>query len=148
MYGILTRLAYFPWGTFGVLRLDGYEWWTAEREWADNEPNKSCIPEGSYEVLSHDSPKFGKCMILCGDTVGIDEGDAHRHSILIHAANWPDQLQGCIAPGFALDDVPSHREFPKSMAVTQSRAALQQLMGVAPDVWHLQITHKSAEVKP
>lgn len=69
-----------------------------EREWEDNTVMISCIPEGVYELVPHDSPKFGATYALIGEGVGLYEGDAKRTGILIHKANWAYQLRGCIAP--------------------------------------------------
>ena len=146
MYGELIRQAYFPWGTYGVLTVGTLQWSIAEQPWRNNEPFKSCIPEGSYECLKHRSPKFGECFILVGDGVGVNQGDAHRYAILIHPANWPDQLQGCMAPGLSLQPIPAGgREWPRSLGVTQSRQAMQEMLSVLPDIWHLNITGVKAD---
>ena len=65
---------------------------TLERAWLDNRRGVSCIPRGSYLCFLAHSPRFGP------ETphVEIVEGRSH---ILIHAANWPKQLEGCIALG-------------------------------------------------
>lgn len=87
-------------GTFGYMRVfDGdeliFECWTCEKEWADNQPYKSCIPAGEYTICRSyfhrgDYPAF-EVMNVPG-----------RSRILIHIANTPSQLAGCIAPGTRL----------------------------------------------
>lgn len=139
-YGRLTRQAYFPFGTFGVLVVAGHHWYIAEQPWNNNTPFRSCIPEGSYEVVKHKSPKFGECFALIGDDVALNQGEAHRYGILIHPANWPDQLQGCLAPGKSLNPIPAGgREWPLSLGVTQSRTAMQQMLNELPEIWHLEV---------
>ena len=146
-YGRLIRQAYFQMGTFGVLSVGDHTWHIAEQPWNDNKPFKSCIPEGHYEVVKHSSPKFGRCFALIGEGVGLNKGDAHRYAILIHPANWPDQVQGCLAPGLSLQPIPAGgREWPRSLGVTQSQLAMQQMLDVLPDVWHLEITGVRADV--
>jgi hypothetical protein len=148
-YGTLIRQAYFPWGTFGVLEVGRHKWAIAEPPWLNNEPFKSCIPEGGYECVSHKSPRFGPCFALVGDGVGINQGDAHRYAILIHSANFPDQLQGCLAPGKSLQPIPiGGREWPRSLGVTQSRQAMQEIVSSLPEIWHLEIrsTHARQEI--
>ena len=47
----LERFAYTPMGTFGRLKVGDFEFFTVERPWVDNEPFKSCVLEGEYELL-------------------------------------------------------------------------------------------------
>ena len=142
----LTRQAYFPWGTFGELNIGGRRLATCEPPWLDNTPSTSCIPEGVYEVIKHRSPRFGDCFAVVGERVGLTQGSAERWGILFHIANFPDELQGCIAPGLSLGVIPlGAREFPRTLGVTRSRAAFAHLMNIMPDMWHLEITHIEAQ---
>lgn len=87
-------------GMFGVLTMGDFKCYTVERQWLDNTPSVSCIPEGNYYLESYDSPKFGPSVIIYGGTV--TKGPTHgypRSGILIHPANWSYQLQGCIGLG-------------------------------------------------
>tara|TARA_Y100000310_G_C20700807_1_gene829687 strand:- start:1080 stop:1517 length:438 start_codon:yes stop_codon:yes gene_type:complete len=89
-------------GTFGTLYShDGRVICrTVEREWLDNKPSISCVPEGMYELEWTNSPRFGECFALVNEQLGVSvSGDTTRTHILIHAANYPNELQGCIAPG-------------------------------------------------
>jgi hypothetical protein len=61
-----------------------------ERPWLHNKKNISCIPAGTYIIKPVQSPKFG-------DTYQVCDVDGRTH-ILIHKANRPSELQGCIAP--------------------------------------------------
>lgn len=116
---------YFQHGTFSILCDENGNpiLKTVEREWANNTPNISCIPEGVYDVTPHDSPRFGKCLALSAPSLGVTiYGPSLRTHCLIHAANKPSQLQGCIAPGLDFGVVDNE------WAVLSSRDALLELM--------------------
>ena len=73
----LTRFCYSEdMGTFGFMDVGGHRTFVAERPWKNNEPRVSCIPEGQYHVTRHNSPKFGRCFILEGGTVGHVSGQS------------------------------------------------------------------------
>jgi Family of unknown function (DUF5675) len=66
-----------------------------ELGWANNERNKSCVPEGVYPMSIIQHPKHGECLRL--------DGVKGRSGILIHVANDAQkELRGCIAPVFSL----------------------------------------------
>jgi len=97
---ILTRYGSTPMGTFGELVCDDFHCYTVEREWRDNKPFVSCIPEGTYKLVKHSSPKYGWTYALVGDGVyQYEDSLGGRYGILIHPANTHSQLQGCIALG-------------------------------------------------
>ena len=96
-------------------------WHGIERPWLDNRPFESCIPSGVYGLLPWDSPKYGEVYIFVGGSVGLTEGDGDRYACLIHAANYPRQLQGCLALGQNSTD---YYEQEKSAAVWSSKAAV------------------------
>lgn len=62
-----------------------------------NEVRKSCIPEGTYPVKRHKSPKFG-------DTFWIQNVPG-RSGILIHAGNFHKDTLGCVLAGSDHKDV-------------------------------------------
>lgn len=91
----LSRYESTPDGVVGRVVTDsGLQLYSLERPWRNNEKDVSCIPPGVYQCLIVDSPKFGK---VYGVT-----GVKDRTSVLIHAANWVRQLQGCVALGNAV----------------------------------------------
>lgn len=53
---------------------------------------ETAIPYGRYKVIVSYSPKLKRELPLLIDV-------PHFSGIRIHAANWPTQLEGCIAPG-------------------------------------------------
>lgn len=71
-----------------------------ERLWAHNQPRVSCIPAGRYQLVPWTSKKFPRARALVGPGVGLVPGPGVlRSAILIHAANNPRQLLGCVALG-------------------------------------------------
>lgn len=108
-------------GVFGELFQNGEKVCvTVEREWLNNEKNVSCIPAGVYSVKPHDSPRFGKCYSLENKNVGVTVyGPSQRTHCLIHTANFPNELQGCIALGLKFH--------PLQWGVGDSRKALDVL---------------------
>jgi len=110
----LERFAYHPEGTLGYLYLpNGTTLATVEKQWAGNAQNKSCIPEGVYRCQPFSGSKYK-------DVYEITEVP-ERSAILFHSANWPHQLQGCIAPGLKLTPAKN------GLGVMNSRAAMEVL---------------------
>ena len=72
------------------------------------------IPEGTYSALKRFSPHLGMTV------VGIDVPS--RTDIEIHPANWPCQLEGCIAVGESKDND----------ALDNSRSAFDRMMATVP----------------
>ncbi len=90
MHIILQRFCYSPHGTFGHMRLpSGVVLATVERPWADNIPMVSCIPIGDYECGPRPFYRGGY------DAVEIKAVPGRSH-ILMHVANFPEQVNGCI----------------------------------------------------
>ena len=116
---ILIERSYTPYGTLGRLTAGGLSLWTIELPWRGNERNESCIPPGVYTTIKHDSPNHGSTLWL--------QEVPERSEILIHAANYPSQLDGCIAPGLR-PGITSDE-----LAVWDSRAALDKLLDAVED---------------
>lgn len=116
---------YFDFGTYSYLfRQDGSKvCCMVERPMLNNKASRSCIVEGVYDLLPHQSPKFGSCYALESQELGVTrEGPSLRTHILIHKANSPKELQGCLAPGVDFGFV--HGEW----SVVNSSAAFNLLM--------------------
>jgi hypothetical protein len=89
----LKRFSQDAKATLGDLFVDGkWECYSLERPWLNNEKQLSCIPPGTYKIGLHDSPHFKRTLPHLLDVPS-------RDYILIHPANWPSELKGCIAPG-------------------------------------------------
>ena len=63
----------------------------------NNEVRKSCIPDGTYRVTRHKSPKFGNTFWV-KDVPG-------RSAILIHPGNYYYHTLGCILLGIDQEDM-------------------------------------------
>jgi hypothetical protein len=125
----LTRGKFSDKSTQGVISCVGLNLaWSLERPWrgGDNlhdnkatpENESSCILPGRYELVAH-------VWSLTGKVVPMLVGVQGRDGILIHPANYPYQLLGCIAPGLSISDD----------TVLSSRDAMTGLMNLINPVW-------------
>ena len=102
--------SYLPDRTVGQLTVGAMAFCSVERPWIDNQPNISCIPEGTYLVEPDDTGKH-RWYSICN----VPE----RTFIEIHTANKPSQLAGCIALG---------HEFAANFDVLESKDAMTMLI--------------------
>lgn len=117
-------------GTFGNLLIDGRQFCrTCEQPWDDNKPNQSCLPLGQYQLLPYDSPRHGRTVVFHNPALGVygtpemeSPTGTGRSLCEIHVANWPSELQGCVAVGETVTDIP-----PGGRGVTSSAATFQSL---------------------
>ncbi|SHO58776.1 DUF5675 family protein [Vibrio quintilis] len=127
---LILHRRYFSHGVFGVL-CDEYGndiCKTIERPWKDNQPGISCVPAGEYDLIPHQSPKFGNVYALDAEQNGVTVfGPSQRTHILMHVANRVDQLEGCIAVGMEFG-VLKNKHNQNVWAVLDSRTAFDQLM--------------------
>lgn len=122
----LERFCYHPEGTLGVVTVGSERFYSIERPWLDNAANVSCIPEGTYQTGWRESPRFGETWII--------KDVPDRTFILIHPANYPKDVQGCIGLGMQL--------MGDRVAVGRSRDALKLFESATKGVeWQLKITH-------
>lgn len=124
----LIREPSTPDGTRGTWYGDDGErlCYTIELPWADNHPDLSCIPSGSYEFEKYFSPKHGFWVWEALNVPG-------RQDIEIHPANLSSELLGCIGVGDTLGDIDGH------VAVLNSQATFRMLMSRLPDSFYLTI---------
>lgn len=134
----LTREQSTPEGTRGLLVIgDVMSFHTVELPWQENEKGRSCVPAGTYELEPFTRPNGDKVYRLNAphldvfkDETDVPPGIPGRSEILIHAANVPSQLMGCIAPGLGrgvIDGEP---------AVVQSRMAMEAIRAALGDKHH------------
>ena len=92
-----------------------------ELPWLSNQPNESCIPAGIYSIEPYQSDNHGDVFILKNHNLGVGhfKGDSVRFGILIHVANFPSEIDGCIGPGL--------KEHPSVWGVASSRKAMSML---------------------
>ena len=131
---IILKRTYFTDATIGLLYIEGQDdpvFPTIEKPWLDNQQKISCIPEGEYSLKPYSSTKYPDVYEVCDVT--------NRTAILIHAANWADQLEGCISPGLSLGYM--LREGKLQKAVMSSQQAIAQLKGLLhyPNVHRLRV---------
>lgn len=121
---VLIRYSYAPYGTYGCMYAGSQQLWTVEQPWRQNMRQRSCVPEGKYQIIRHNSAKYPNSFALVNHALdvwyqpGPGVPDHARKAILIHPANVPEDLAGCIAPGMALGYMRNR------LAVTQSRVAM------------------------
>uniref|UniRef100_UPI0040498AFA DUF5675 family protein n=1 Tax=Gelidibacter sp. TaxID=2018083 RepID=UPI0040498AFA len=96
---LILKRSYYEKGTNGALFINGnFICFMIELPWQENQKKISCIPEGIYEVVARQSPKFQNHLHVL-DVKG-------RSLILIHPANDAlKELQGCLAPVMQLTGI-------------------------------------------
>jgi len=117
---IVIKRLYFEDATIGHLFIAGQDnpvLFTIEKPDKDNQVKISCIPEGVYNVVPYTSDKLGEVWEV--------KDVKDRTAILIHAANWEHELQGCIGVGMGAGYIHYHGVAKK--AVYSSRNAVSQL---------------------
>jgi hypothetical protein len=129
----LVRTERDAYGTFGLIYTREFpplatceppwvEWSDRGRKhWSAGKPFESCVPSGEYQLIWHHSAKYGWRWHLEGGSVHVKNPNKTeaRYACLIHAANWPDQLEGCISVGRHLGNVAGR------YGVSRSQYALQ-----------------------
>lgn len=112
-------------GTYGALVMnDNPLCVTVERPWLNNQNIISCIPRGiTAHFIKYFSPKNGAVWI-CQDV-------SHRSDIEIHAANVPNQVEGCIGAGQYFAD------FMGTRGVANSQFTMTMLRKTLPDEFAL-----------
>lgn len=85
---------------------------TLEREWLNNEPNASCIPEGTYKVLRDKMGRFQYFRLV---------GVPARTGIEFHGGVRPSHSKGCILLG---------ESFTRTYDLNGSKGALEELMSI------------------
>lgn len=129
---------YFEGGTYSTLEHKGdVVCYTVERPWLNNKKSESCVPEGEYKLIPHNSPRFGYCYAIECESLGVGVTKGLRTHILIHKANTPDELEGCIAPGKAFGYV------NRQWAVVDSTSAFNDLIQELAGEEHTLIIERS-----
>ena len=89
---LVLKRVYYPSGTNGTIYMDGVKiCHSIELPWLNNQPQRSCIPEGKYKLKKRWSPRWKHHYCL--------QAVPGRSLILLHPANnAAKELRGCIAP--------------------------------------------------
>lgn len=114
MHLILVRHAYLPELTLGTLLVDGAVLHSLERPWIPDPDGpggqalESCIPDGDYSVIAHDSAKHPGVYALENEQLGVYYRAAPppgmrygRTAILLHGADHVTDLLGCLGLGMS-----------------------------------------------
>jgi hypothetical protein len=114
--------------TLGKMYCKGFELWTLELDWDNNQKQTSCIPQGVYQVIKRNSSKYGDHFHITGVP--------NRDLILIHNGNYHTQILGCVLVGVGLSDINQDGYLDVSM----SKHAIKQLLEAYPNGFELEIT--------
>ena len=100
---LVLERTYYQNATIGRFRIaDQHLCFALELPWRDNRENESCIPEGTYEIGRHDGSQWKDTVALVNTDLGVSHGKEEgiaRFGICVHPANYPTEIDGCIAPG-------------------------------------------------
>lgn len=127
--------------TLGMLQVGQHRLHTIERAWIPNPAGglsgarfESCVGAGVYRLVPHRSEKYGSVWALVSPALDVYHfpGDvpkgreaSSRVACLIHAANYWNEILGCIAPGRARS-----KQANGEWMVSQSRDALNVIKTV------------------
>lgn len=119
-------------GTLSILDEDNPIWHTLELPNLGNQKKISCIPEGVYSVITHESPTHKNVWKV--------ENVEDRTDILFHIGNWASDTKGCILVGMSGGYI--HQNGKPAKAVRQSRSAFRNMKNVLgyPSSFQLLIT--------
>jgi len=124
------RRNYLPDATLGIILLNqtltGFN--SLELPWLHNRPDVSCIPEGIYYAVKHQSPSKGPVIWI------MDVPD--RTWIYMHVINTILDSDGCIGPGTGLGHLFG---LP---AIMNSKEAFNALYDRLPDRFTVEITSR------
>ena len=104
------------------------EWHSLELPNKDNKRRLSCIPEGIYNAVKHNSPKFGSCFWI--------KDVPNRSEILIHKGNYHTDILGCIIIGSDLSDINKDGYLD---VTSSSKSVLELLKLVKEDIIEIEI---------
>lgn len=110
-----------------------------ELPWLDNKTGVSCIPEGLYKVIKHNSPRYKECFWI-QDVEGRSEILIHDKVNFVGSKNPKTKrsdLRGCIAPYLRSMDIDG--DGVKDIAPKSSTHALKELLDILPDEFDLVI---------
>lgn len=96
---ISARLIRYHFGlraTLGILKLNVAHSpiYTLELPWRENKADISCIPQGTYRVIPHNSEAHPKTYEITNVL--------NREAILIHVGNYPANFRGCVGVGLGV----------------------------------------------
>lgn len=140
MHSDLYRFNYSPGITQGRWIVGDLEIFTTERPWVPGEnkggkPFKSCVPDGTYNLIPFERSNGDQVLALLNPALGVHlyKGDGlGRYAILIHAGNWVTDVVGCIAPGRSLAIGRNPETEQQENMVSHSKWAMKKLAELMP----------------
>lgn len=124
----IKRIEYTDKQTLGLMYFNGKEVAkTLELADKNNAPKISCIPKGSYKVVSRYSQKYGNHFHITDVP--------NRSFILIHNGNYHTQILGCVLVGKTHADI--NKDGYKD--VTASKDKMKELLALLPNEFTLTI---------
>jgi hypothetical protein len=133
---VATR-TYTDAGTTGFVSTEARSFFSIEQPWRNNQQGHSCIPEGDYDLVYYLSPKHGPtyCFrnpdlkIMGCDTLTPEQiAEGYRTLCELHSANFPEQLEGCMALGLEGRPMYDPATGVVEVAVEDSKPAIAALM--------------------
>jgi hypothetical protein len=94
----MIRIAYLPYATFSVLRVNTFECYVIERPWKNNKVVESCIPCGVYRI------KRGHFNLGEYATYEFVDVGGGRTLIKFHRGNKATDSKGCPILGYELGE--------------------------------------------
>ena len=117
--------------TLGMLEIGQRKIFTLENGWLNNQPNRSCIPEGDYPM---------EVIRIAGvEKVRLSGPEPERTLINIESSNYATELLGCIATGMSVGLVPGaggifdRTTHPQRFRTFASRKALAVIVSAVHD---------------
>lgn len=121
--------------SLGTLKIYDVELQSLERPWVGGStggmPGRSCVPCGTYQLVLHDSEAYPRTFALVNEALGVyhytvPSGRQGRTAVLVHAANRPEELRGCIALGM------KRALIGANWSIQQSRIAIDKFYASLP----------------
>lgn len=108
---------------------------TLELPWRNNERRVSRIPDGTYQAIKHQSPKFGNSIWI--------QNVPDRSEILIHLGNYNRDTLGCILVGKEFIDIDGDGQYD----VTASKVTMDELYALASNNLTVEIRNRYGQFK-
>jgi len=125
---VLVRKEFREEATFGTMEVDGEVLFTLEP--GVDEDEFPAIPEGIYSLEKHVGTKHKNTFALINPLLGVVHWPTPgmRSAILLHAANFAHELNGCIALGTRLGRLRSPKTKLMEKVLLDSGAATKAVL--------------------
>lgn len=102
---LIYRVADFGHTMLSVTKLGAVEFVGIECGWHDNEPFRSCIPEGHYRLEPHGGERYKDTLAFVNEGLGVahlQTDSCARYACVIHKTRNATALTGCVAFGMSM----------------------------------------------